>query len=107
MASVDPATELRRLVGKFALLFAFIYVLVLMAGAFRAVRGPELPDIGWILFLLPGAAFVPAVKDAVRLHRTSDPERMTALWRRCALYSVIGMALVIAAAVSISKMDSP
>jgi hypothetical protein len=101
------ASELRRLVGKFALLFAFICVLVLMAEAFRALRGPELPTIGWVLFLLPGAAFVPAVKDAVRLHRTSDPERMTALWRRCALYSVIGMVLVIATVVSIRKMGSP
>jgi hypothetical protein len=107
MASVDPATELRRLVGKFALLFAFIYLLVLMAGAFRAARGPELPAIGWVLFLLPGAAFVPAVMDAVRLHRTSDPERMTALWRRCALYSVVGVVLVIATVVSISKINSP
>jgi len=102
----QPATEMRRLVGKFALLFAFIYVLVLMAGVFRAVRGPELPALGWVLFLLPGAAFVPAVMDAVRLHRTSDPERMTALWRRCALYSVIGVVLVVSTVASISKMGA-
>jgi hypothetical protein len=103
----QPATEMRRLVGKLALLSAFIYVLVLMAGVFRAVRGPELPTFGWVLFLLPGAAFVPAVLDAVRLHRTSDPERMTALWRRCALYSAIGVVLVISTVVGVSKMGSP
>jgi len=65
-----PAAEMRLLVGKFALLLAFVYVLVLMSGLFRAVRGPELPVLGWVLFLLPGVAFVPAVMEAVRLHRT-------------------------------------
>lgn len=100
------ATEMRRLVGKFALLLAFIYVLVLMAGAFRAVRGPELPALGWALFLLPGVAFVPAVMEAVRLHRTSDPERMMALWRRCALFTVIGVALVVVAVVVVGRLDA-
>jgi hypothetical protein len=61
----QPATEMRRLVGKFALLLAFVYVLVLMAGVFRAVRGPELPALGWVLFLVPGAALVALADKAV------------------------------------------
>jgi hypothetical protein len=103
----QSATEMRRLVGKFALLLAFVYLLVVMAGVFRAVRGPDLPAIGFALFLLPAAAFVPAVMDAVRLHRTSDPERMITLWRRCALYTVIGVMLIVASVVAVSKMGSP
>jgi hypothetical protein len=102
----QPATELRRLVGKFALLFAFSYLLFLMAGVFRAIRGPALPVEGWPLFLLPGAAFVPAVIEAVRLHRTSDPDRLKALWPRCAAYTIAGVVLIVAGTVAISKIGS-
>lgn len=102
----QPATELRRLVGKFALLSAFIYLLYLMVGVIRAIRGPALPAEGWPLFLLPGAVFVPAVVYAVRLHRTSDPERLKALWPRCAVYTIAGVVLIVAGSIAISKMGS-
>jgi hypothetical protein len=50
---------MRRLVGKFALLFAFIYLWYLMTGVLRAIRGPSLAVEGRPLFLIPGGAFVP------------------------------------------------
>jgi hypothetical protein len=102
----QPAAELRRLVGKFALLFAFIYLLFLMTGVFRAIRGPSLAVEGWPLFLIPGAAFVPAVVNAVRLHRTSDPDRLKTLWPRCAAFTVAGMVLIVAGTIAISKIGS-
>jgi hypothetical protein len=103
---VDPTTEMRRLVGKFALLFAFVYVLVLLGSVIALVRGTSLPLISWALILLPAAAFVPSVMDAVRLHQTSDPDRMKALWRRCALYSLIGIVLLAVAAIILNRMNA-
>jgi hypothetical protein len=97
---------MRRLVGKFALLFAFVYVLVLLGGVIALVRGTSLPLISWALILLPAAAFVPSVVDAVRLHQTSDPDRLRELWRRCALYSVIGIVLLVATAIVLDRMNA-
>jgi hypothetical protein len=104
--AVDSTTEMRRLVGKFALLFAFGYVLVLLGGVIALVRGSSLPLISWALILLPAAAFVPSVVDAVRLHQTSDPDRLKELWRRCALYSVIGIVLLVATAIILDRMNA-
>ena len=101
----ESAIEIRRLVGKFALLFAFIYVLVLVGGIVALVQHVSVPIITWPLVLLPGAAFVPAVVDAIRLHRTLDPERLRDLWRRCAMYTVIGMVLLVATAIILSKVN--
>jgi hypothetical protein len=97
---------MQRLVGKFALLFAFVYVLVLLGGVVALVRGTSLPVLSWALMLVPAAAFVPSVVDAVRLHQTSDPGRMRELWRRCALYSVIGVVLLAATAVILNRMNA-
>lgn len=101
----ESAIEMRRLVGKFALLFAFIYVLVLFGGVVTLTQHTSVPVITWPLILLPGAAFVPAVIDAVRLHRTSDPDQLSSLWRRCALYSVIGMVLLVATAIILNQVN--
>jgi hypothetical protein len=103
---VNPTTEMRRLVGKFALLFAFVYVLVLLGGVIALVRGSSLPLISWALILLPAAAFVPSVVDAVRLHQTTDPDRMKQLWRRCALYSLIGIVLLATTAIILERMNA-
>jgi hypothetical protein len=103
---VNPTTEMQRLVGKFALLFAFVYVLVLLGGVIALVRGSSLPLISWALILLPAAAFVPSVVDAVRLHQTTDPDRMKQLWRRCALYSLIGIVLLATTAIILERMNT-
>jgi len=98
--------ELRRVVGKLALLIAFVYLLALVAAVVGLAKGTSTSVLGLVFLLLPAAAFVISVRDAVRLHQTSDPERMKALWPRCALYAGIGLALLIAAVVIIDRMGN-
>jgi hypothetical protein len=100
----DPAAvELQRLVGKFALLFAFIYLLTLIAAVMHfAQYGFELLRLA--LIVVPGCAGVPAAFYGVRLHLTSEPTRLADLWRRCAVYAVSGLALTTYAAIAFGRM---
>lgn len=61
---------MRRLVGKFAFLLAGIYLLVLFGVAVSSAAHRTFV-IAWVLLLLPAAAFVVAVIDGFRLHRTA------------------------------------
>lgn len=97
--------EMRRLVGKFALLLAIAYVLILFGGVMALAQGTDFPVVTYPLVVLPAVAFVPAVIDAVRLHRTADAVRTKALWRRSALSSLIGVALLIAIAVMVNQVN--
>ncbi|GID29131.1 hypothetical protein [Paractinoplanes brasiliensis] len=92
----EAKLTLRRVVGKFALLFAFIYLLALLAVFITAYQGDEVPVSTWLLLVPAGVAFVPAVVDAVNLHRTEDPVRLSKLWKRCGLLAVSGMVLLVA-----------
>ncbi|WP_433832286.1 hypothetical protein ACQP2E_15745 [Actinoplanes sp. CA-015351] len=44
---------------------------------------------------------MPAAADAIRLHRTSDPQRLAALWRRCGLLTLAGIAIMIGTVVTV------
>ncbi len=94
-----------RLVGKIACLLTFVYIMILISGVARLVRGIETNPVVWALFLLPAAAFVPAAADGVKLHRTADPGKIKTLWRHCALYTAIALALLIATAYSIIEVN--
>jgi hypothetical protein len=100
-------TELRRLVGKFALLFAFVYLLALIVGVIRLVQTHSLPLVNVSVLVTPGAAFVPAIVYAVRLHRTSDPQLMKTLWRHCAVYAVAGLAVLITGLIMLGQVKNP
>ncbi len=100
---INPALEMRRLAGKFALLFAGVYALGVFGTVVAAITGPGIPLWGWLLLPLPALAFVPSVKDAVRLHRTTDPAQMTVLWRRCLLLAVLGLTTFVAVALIIGN----
>jgi hypothetical protein len=104
MGVVNPTVEMSRLVGKFAFFFAGVYLLVLFGVLVSAATGEPLPLLAWPLLLLPAAAFVPAVLDGFRLHRTADPAVMKALWRRCLLFMVIAVVLLAATAVMVERM---
>jgi len=41
----------------------------------------------------------------VKLHRTTGPERIRALWRKCALYSAIGLVPLIATVVALDQVN--
>ena len=102
----NSTLEMRRLVGKFAFLFAGIYLLVVFGAAVSAATGDPPPLVAWPLLLVPAAAFVVAVLDAVRLHRSNDPAVTGSLWRRCLLYTAIGMVLLIVAALYVEQMTA-
>ncbi|MBB4744366.1 hypothetical protein BJY16_007825 [Actinoplanes octamycinicus] len=93
------------MVGKVAFLLAFVYLMLLISGAARLARGIGTNPITWGLLLVPAAAFVLAAAEGVKLHRTSDPERLSALWRRCAIYSVIAFVLLVAMAYSVIEVN--
>jgi len=98
-SGVDEARlTLQRLVGKVALLFTFIYVLMVAAGFVRLAQGDHVPASTWLLLVLPGLAFGPAVVDAVNLHRVAEPDRLRKLWRRCGIWALSGMVLLVLAA---------
>jgi len=101
---INPTLEMRRLVGKFAFFFAGVYLLVLFGAGVSTATGEPLPLLAWPLLLLPAAAFVPAVMDGFRLHRTTDSAAMKALWRRCLLFIVIAMVLLVATALMVERM---
>ena len=105
MKPTAEVTEMRRLVGKVALLIAFAYLLVLFGEVITLVQKTATPAVTWPLLILPAVAFVPSVTYAVQLHRTSDPDRMKILWPRCGLYALIGLALLIAAAAILNQVD--
>ncbi|MDG4805810.1 hypothetical protein O7634_03460 [Micromonospora sp. WMMD1120] len=95
---VNPTLEMRRLAGKVAVLLAGVYVLVVFGAAVATASGDGVPWWGWLLLPLPAVPFVPSVTAAARLHRTSDPERTRALWRRSLGFAGVGLVLVIVVA---------
>src|SRR4051794_6139235 len=94
---------MHRLTGKFAMFFTGAYLLVVFGVVFSAATGRPAPLLTWLLLSLPAIAFTPAVIVAVRLHRTSDLDQTRALWRRCALFAVAGLALLAVIAVMFDK----
>ena len=103
----NSTLEMRRLVGRFAFFFAGIYLLVLFGAVVSAATGDAPPLLAGPLLLVPAAAFVVAVLDGLRLHRTTDAAATRSLWRRCPLYTAIGMVLLVAAALIVERMTSP
>lgn len=101
---VNPTLEMRRLAGKFAFFFAGVYALVIFGAVVSTIAGEPLPLLEWPPLLIPGAAFASAVVDAVRLHRTADAAVMKWLWRRCLMYTAMGMALLVASVVIVQRM---
>jgi hypothetical protein len=97
--------ELARLVGKLALLFTFVYLLALAAGVVALVTQTDIPISSYELLILPAIAFTPATVDAIRLHRTTDPDTTRALWRRCGPFTLFGVALLIYAVAIIDQSN--
>jgi hypothetical protein len=103
---VDPLLEMRRLAGKFALFLAGCYALVVGSMVIGVLMGGRIPLFEWFLMPIPAAAFVPSVMDAVKLHRTADPDRLKTLWRRSLGLAVIGTAVLFAVALVVERINS-
>ena len=101
----STATEFQRLLGRFVLFLAGVWVLVLIAGITGSFRGASIPLMNWAIILVPGCAFVPATYYAVKLQmpKTSG-EEVKALWPKAAGYGVAGIALLISAGYSLYRM---
>ncbi|MEU4562360.1 hypothetical protein AB0F72_28585 [Actinoplanes sp. NPDC023936] len=105
-SAAEAKIEFQRLVGKFALFFAFLYFLMILGGVITVVGGDSVPWPTVLGTVLAGFAFVPAVVDAVNLHRTSDQQRLAMLWRRCGLFAAAGVAVMIGTAVAVDRIYS-
>ena len=80
----DPKQEMQRLAGKFAFLFAGVYLIILLSAVVSTATGDPIPLVGWPLLLIPAAACVPSFIEGVRLlHRTLlDAAASSRLWWR-------------------------
>jgi hypothetical protein len=103
---VNPKVEMQRLAGKFAFLFAGVYLIILFSAVVSAATGNPIPLIGWPLLLIPAAAFVPSFIEGVRLHRTTDAAELSQLWWRSLGMAAIGLALAVAAVLIVGKIES-
>jgi hypothetical protein len=99
------AIEGRRIVGKFVLLLAGAWLVVLLAGIGGIINGAAIPWENWGIILIPGCAFVPATYFAVKLHMTTDPEQLKQFLQKAVIYGLAGLVLLIGAGYSLSQME--
>lgn len=102
----DPALQLRKVVGKFVLLLAGVWAMLLIAAVALLPRdnGVGLPGMNWMMAVLPGCALVPGAYVSMRLLRTDEPDRISELWIQAAIYGVAGVAIGISSVVALVKM---
>ena len=104
MTSDDPATGLRRAVGKLELFLVGCWLVVLIAAVAGALRGATVDPLSLAIVLIPGCALAPAAYFAVGLLRTTDPQRVAHLWPKAAGYGIAGLVLLVGAGYSLYQM---
>jgi len=93
-------------VGKFVLLLAGIWVMILVAGIAVLAQGQtNVPALNWATVLLPGCALVPGAYLSLKLLRTQDSEQIRDLWVKSALYGASGLVIGIGALVALVQMQ--
>jgi hypothetical protein len=102
---INPKLEMQRLAGKFAFLFAGVYLILLFSAVVTTATGAPIPLIGWPLMLIPAAAFVPSVIEAVKLHQTTDAAVLSALWWRSLGLAVAGLVLAVVAVIIVGRIE--
>ena len=102
---VNPKLEMQRLAGKFAFLFAGVYLLIVFSAVVSTATGAPIPLVGWPLLLIPAAVFVPSLVEGVKLHRTTDAALLSRLWWRSLGLAVIGLVLAIAAVIIVGRIE--
>jgi hypothetical protein len=104
----DPAVTLRKVVGKFVLLFAGVWLALLFAVVVAAVDGggPTIPLINWGTLLLPGCALVPGAVVSLRLLRAQEIDRIKELWVKSALYGVAGLVIGIGSVIALVQVQN-
>jgi len=93
----DPRRDLQVIAADAALVLTACYALLLGA---VVVGGPlgnaDIPAWFYLLLPAPALAFVPSAVAAIGVHRTDDPVRVAALWRRSLVLAGLGWAGTIA-----------
>ncbi len=104
----DPALRLRKVVGKFVLVLAGVWVMIVIAvvATLSQDDGSSIPALNWILALLPGCALVPGAILSVRLVRSDDQARIKDLWVKSAIYGVAGVAIGIGSFIALAQMQN-
>lgn len=101
-----PATDARRALGKLALLLAGVWALLLVITVVVAAQGStRLPAISIPLLIVPGFAFVPAARYAVKLHQAEDSATEKELLGKAWLFAAAGLILGIAVTVILNQVN--
>ena len=102
----DSAIRLRRLVGKFVLLLASVWLMILIAVVVALAQGDvEIPALNWVTVLLPGCALVPGAYLSIKLLRSQKIEQINDLWVRSGIYGAFGLLIGIVAFVELVQVQ--
>ena len=100
----ETSIGVRRWVGKLVLLLGGVWALALVAVIGGAVHGAEIQALNVMVYLTPGCAFVPGAFYAIKLHRTSEPDRVTQAFHMAIIYGIAGAVLLVVAVSALSRM---
>jgi hypothetical protein len=106
MSVIKAKQEMQRAAASFAMFLAGVYVIVLFALGVSQAKGNGLAIFAWPIVLVPGAAFIYSLIDAVKVYRTNDAAEAARLWPRSLLFAAIGTALLVAAAFIVNRMTT-
>jgi hypothetical protein len=103
----DPVSRLRKLVGKFVLLLAGVWFMILIAVAVALVQGNvKIPALNIVTAIVPGCALVPGAYLSVKLLRSRSPELIKERWVKPGIYGASGLLIGIVAFVALVQVQA-
>lgn len=103
----DPGTNARRALAKLVLIFAGIWLLLIVGQTVVLAQGKlHVPVINWPAMITPGFAFAPAAYYAIKVQLSGDQAAQKALLGRAWLYAAIGIVLAVAVIVILYQMNA-
>jgi hypothetical protein len=101
----DPALRLRKVVGKFVLLLAGVWVMVLIASMVSATQpgSVDVPVFNWVMAVGPGFALLPGAYASVKLLRSQDADEIKSRSVMSAIYGAAGLIIGIVCFVALAQ----
>jgi len=101
----DPALRLRKVIGKFVLLLAGVWVMILIASIASAAQpgSVDVPVFNWVMALGPGFALVPGAYVSLKLLRSHDAEEIKSRSVMSAIYGAAGLVIGIACFIALAQ----